>query len=157
MPLPYNERIQEAVPVVGVLAPQSMAAAATGTIGPFLLTQMKRARFTINVASLAASSVITLQVQAATASAATAFVNVTNASASLSASGFAVVEVKAETLGQASTPQGPWVQGKVSVAAASALCAGQVDVGPTDYSPASDCYAASASTLVAVPAATAAV
>lgn len=145
MPLPYNERITEAIAYAARLAPASVGVG-TATLGPVQLAQTKKALFILSLGAFGGSATVDAKVQTSATSGGT-YADVSGgAITQQTATGLVLIEVRAETLSNLDHNQ--WVRVLVTVGTAAVFVSGEVLLAPTDYSPASLLNATILQTLV---------
>ena len=138
MGFPYNESLSEGLAVLGQLAPVSHTT--TKTIGPFSTAGFHKVLFILNVGVIGSSGTIDFKVQASETSGGT-YSDVTGSAITQITSGatnLVLVEVRAETLGGATSHAGgPFIKGVQVNAVAASLCS-CVALGVYSYYPSSD-------------------
>lgn len=134
MPLPYNERITEALAYAARLAPASQSAG-TVNLGPVQLAQAKKALFILNLGAFGSSATVDAKVQTSATSGGTYADVAGGAITQQTATGLVLIEVRAETL--QNLDHNPWVRVSITIATAAVVMSGEVLLAPTDYSPSS--------------------
>lgn len=135
MPMPYNERLTEALAFVAKLVPASRSAGAVN-VPSVQLTQGKKALFIVNGGSKGASGTLDFKLQSSATSGGT-YADIAGAAIAqiVADDKFALLEIRGETL--VGLGVGPWVRGVLTTGVNAVLSSVEVILAPTDYSPAS--------------------
>ncbi len=145
MPLPYNERMTEALAYGARLAPASVSVG-TATLGPVQLGQAKKALFILNLGAFGSSATVDAKLQTSATSGGTYADLSGGAITQQTATGMVLVEVRAESI--EALGGNAFVRLLITVGTAAVVMGGEVLLAPTDYSPASLLNATILQTLV---------